>query len=232
MGKADDKLFEEMLEKAFIKQYTEELNTEPTVEEMDILYPITLRQKRDALRLSKKQSKPMWVTGLCRAAVILLCVCLTGFTAMMMDPGIRATVEDGIVKYIEQGFNIDFTEARDKRGIDISETVIGYIPAGFELISDRTEETDDSLSYTYMNENGEYIVIDILASSDIELITEDEHHELKFRNIGKYNGYIAYSDSQKQGSVYFGNSYFTVAISGMTDRNQLIKIAENIEIKD
>ena len=232
MGKTDDKLFEEMLEKAFMKQYNDELTTEPSNEELDSLYPITLKQKRDAHRLSKKQSKPLWLTSLGRVAVILLCVCLTGFGAMMMDPGIRATVGDNIVKYIEQGFNIDFTEANDYRDIEINKTEIDYIPEGFELVSDRTEESADSLSYTYMNGAGEYIVIDILSSSDIELITEDEHHGLVFHNIGKYNGYISYSDTQKQGSVYFGNSYFTVAISGMTDRDELIKIAENIEIKD
>ena len=232
MGKTDDKLFEEMLEKAFVMQYDEELDTEPTLEELDTIYPVTLREKRDAKRLSKQSRKPVWVSYIGKAAAILLCVSLTGFCALMFDPGIRATVGESIVKYIEEGFNIDFTEAKDPTSIDIAETVIGYIPEGFELLSDRTEEKTDNLSYSYMNADGEYIVIDILASSDIELITEDEHHELKFRNIGKYNGYISYSDIQGQGSVYFGNSYFTVAISGMTDRDELIKIAENIEIKE
>ncbi len=232
MNRSDDKMFEELLEKAFNEQYNEELTSEPTLEELGELYPVTAKQRRDAKRMSRQSRKPVWLSYIGKAAAILLCVSLTGFGAMMIDPGIRATVGDSIVKYIEEGFNIDFTEANDPTSIDIEETVIGYIPEGFELIGDRTEESSDSLSYSYMNADGEYIVIDILASSDIELITEDEHHELKFRNIGKYNGYISYSDLQGQGSVYFGNSYFTVAISGMTSRDELIKIAENIEIKE
>ena len=232
MNRSDDKMFEELLEKAFNEQYNEELTSEPTLEELSALYPVTAKHRRDAKRISRQSRKPVWVNYIGKAAAILLCVSLTGFGAMMIDPGIRATVEDSIVKYIEEGFNIDFTEAKDPTSIDIAETLIGYIPEGFELLPDRTEEKDDSLSYSYMNGNGEYIVIDILASSDIELITEDDHHELKFRNIGKYNGYISYSEIQHQGSVYFGNRSFTVAISGMTSRDELIKIAENIEIKE
>ncbi len=232
MNRSDDKMFEELLEKAFNEQYDEEITSEPTLEELAELYPVTAKQRKDAKRISRQSRKPVWVSYIGKAAAILLCVSLAGFGAMMIDPGIRATVGDSIVKYIEEGFNIDFTEAKDPTSIDIAETVIGYIPEGFELLPDRTEEKIDSLSYSYMNADGEYIVIDILASSDIELITEDEHHELKYFNIDGYTGYISYSDTQKQGSVYFGNRSFTVAISGMTDREELIKIAENIEIKE
>lgn len=232
MSKFDDKLFDRLLNEVFNEQYNEELESEPTMEELREKYAVTDKHIRDAKRLSRKKRKPVWAGYIGKAAAILLCVSLAAFGALMTNSDIRASVGDAVVKYIEEGFNIDFTEASDPTSIDIGETVIGYIPEGFELLTDRTEEKADSLSYSYMNEAGEYIVIDILSSSDIELITEDDHHELKFINIGKYNGYISYSELQEQGSVYFGNRSFTVAISGMTDRGELIKIAENIEIKE
>ena len=232
MSKFDDKLFEQLLDKAFNEQYNDELRSAPTMEELRSEHPFTDKHMKDVIRLTKKKSKPVWVSYIGKAAAILLCVSLAGFGVMMTDPGIRATVGDSIVNIIEEGFNIDFTDSKDSTSIDISETVIGYIPEGFERLDDRTEEKADSLSYSYMNAEGEYIVIDVLASSDIELITEDEHHDLKLRNIGEYTGYISYSETHNQGSVYFGNSYFTVAISGMTERDELIKIAENIEIKE
>ena len=232
MNKLDDKLFEQALEQAFNEQYNEELMTEPTMDELNRLYPVSAKQIKEAKRLSKEKRKPVWTKYLGRAAAVILCFSISGFGLIMIDPDIRATVGDSIVKYIEDGFNIDFTESTDNESIDIPETSIGYIPEGFELLEDRTEEGTDSLSYSYMNRSGEYIVIDILSSSDIELVSENEHHDLKLHHIGEYTGYIAYSETQRQGSVYFGNSRFTVAISGMTSRDELIKIAENIEIKE
>ncbi|MBR6514365.1 MAG: DUF4367 domain-containing protein [Clostridia bacterium] len=232
MGRTDDKLFEEMLEKAFCEEYNQELSNEPSMEELRQLYALGAKQKREAKALSGKRRKPVWMGYTVKAAAIILCVSLSGFGLLMTDSGIRAAVTENVVKYIEEGFNIDFTQAQDDQTIDIAGTVIGYIPEGFELINERTEENADSLSYSYVNDSGEYIVIDILTSSDIELMSEDEHHDLGYLNIDGYTAYISYSDSQRQGSVYFGNSYFTVAISGMTDREELIKIAENIEIKE
>lgn len=232
MSRFDDKLFDELLDKAFNEQYNEEIQSAPAIEELKAEYPFTDKHMADAVRLTRKNRKPLWAGYIGKAAAVLLCLSLAGFGLVMTDPGIRATVGDSIVKYIEEGFNIDFTEAKDSASIDIDETLIGYIPDGFELLPERTEEKEDSLSYSYMNADGKYIVIDILASSDIELITEDEHHDLKLHHIGGYTGYISYSESQRSGSVYFGNRSFTVAISGMTDRAELIKIAENIEIKE
>ncbi len=228
----DDKKFEELLGKAFeIEQYNES-SREPSSEELSEAAPFTDKQLEDVRKMCQKERRLPWAKYVSRAAAIVLCVTIAGFGVMMIDPGIRATVGDSIVKYIEEGFNIDFTGAKDRTRVDIEETVIGYIPEGFELLEDRTVEDSDTLSYSYINQEGEYIVIDILASSDIELITEDYHHDLKYLDIGKYTAYISYSETQKQGSVYFGNSSFTVAISGMTDREELIKIAENIEIKE
>lgn len=227
----DDKKFEELLEKAFeIHQYNE-ISGEPSDVELLEAAPFTDKQLEDVKKMCQKEKKPAWAKYVSRAAAIAVCVCLTGFGLMMTNPVIRATVTENIVKCIESGFNIDFTEAEDDKNINIGKTVIGYIPKGFELINDRTEKSAERLSYSYMNSVSEYIVIDIIESSDIELVTEGKHHDLKYIDINGYTGYISYSDIQEQGSVYFGNSSFTVAISGMTEREELIEIAENIIIK-
>ncbi|MBQ4602201.1 MAG: DUF4367 domain-containing protein, partial [Clostridia bacterium] len=90
----------------------------------------------------------------------------------------------------------------------------------------------DTISHIYENSVGEYIIIDIEQSSDIRLMTDAGTHETELYRINGYEGYISYSEELSQGSVYFGSSYFTVAISGMTERDELIKIAENIKLKD
>lgn len=229
MNKFDDKLFEQALDAAFNEQYNEELKSQPTIEELDSLHPFTEKQMKDAKRLSRKSRRPLWTKYVGKVAAIVLCFCLAGFGVMMTDPGIRATVGANIVKCIEEGFNIDFTEAHDDTDIDISKSHISYIPAGYTLTDDRSDK--ESVSHIYSNGIGEYIIIDILSSSDVELMTDNQNHDFEKHDINGYEGYISYSEEMQQGSIYFGNSYFTVAISGMTDRNELIKIAENIIIK-
>lgn len=228
----DEKKFEELLGKAFEVQNDKEISRQPQMKELSEAAPFTQKQLDDVKRMCKKEKKSVWKKYIGSVAAVILCVSVAGFGIMLTNPGMRATVGDNIVKFIEEGFNIDFTEAGDDRPVDISETVIGYIPKGFERIEERSEKTAESISYSYVNDKDEYIVIDILSSSDIELVTEDQHHELEPFYVDKYLAYISYSDTQHQGSIYFGNSSFTVAISGMTDRDELIKIAENIKIKE
>lgn len=230
MSKFDDKLFEQVLNAAFNEQYSEELKYQPTMEELEKLHPFTEKHMKDAKRLSLRNRKPIWTKYIGKAAAILLCVSLAGFGVMLTDPGIRATVGENIVKCIEEGFNIDFTEVHDDTDIDISKTCIGYIPDGYILKEDRSD--GESVSRIYLNGSGECIIIDILASSDIELMTDNNNHNVENHNINGYNGFISYSEDMRQGSVYFGNSCFTVAISGMAEKSELIKIAENIVIKE
>ncbi len=229
MAKTDDKLFDELLTKAFNEQYKKETAQTPKTG-LDKLYPFKAEHMKDARSLSKKKKhKPIWMNHVAKAAAIALCVITAGFGILMTDEGIRGTVSDAVTHWVDEYISIDFTGARDKEKIDITKTDIGYIPQGYTLTDDRSDK--DSVSHVYSNEKGEYIIIDILSSADIELMTDNRKHDVEKYNVNGYEGYISYSEDMKQGSVYFGNKHFTVAISGMIDKDELIKTAENIVIK-
>lgn len=231
MAKMDDRTFDELLKKAFTKQYENEIKTEPADEEMARQYPLTQKQLRDAGRILKRKSKPTWLRYAQRAAVIALCVISVGFAVLMTDPGIRGSVGGTVTQWIDDMVAIDFGKSPEYERIDITKTSVGYIPKGFEVIEDRSEDGFISQTY-YSAATDEYIFIDIRESSDIALFTEDAMHEFTKTQIKGYDAYITYSDSQRQGTVCFGNQYFTVAVSGMTDKDELIKTAENIALKD
>ncbi len=232
MRNTDDKQFEELFAKALRKQYENELNNGPTEKDLEAIYPFTEEYMKKAEGLSRKHKKirSLWRTQLGRAAAVLLCVATATGVITMTDPTVRGNVSHAVTHWIDEFISVDFSDAADDERIDITKTRIAYIPEGFELAEDYSDK--DTISHIYENSVGEYIIIDIEQSSDIKLMTDAGTHETELYPINGYEGYISYSEDMKQGSVYFGNSYFTVAISGMTEKDELIKIAENVKLKD
>jgi len=232
MRNTDDKHFDELLSEAFKGQYEKELNNGPADETLEAMHPFTDGQMKRAAELSRKNKKQnsLWKKQLGKAAAIILCVTAVTGAVTMSNPTIRGHVSNAVTHWVDEYISIDFKDARDDDRIAISKTRITYVPDGFILEKDNSDK--DSISHIYQNTEGEYIIIDIEESGDINLLTDAGAHDTELCGINGYEGYISYSEELGQGSVYFGSSYFTVAISGMTDRDELIKIAENIEIKE
>lgn len=232
MRNAEDKQLDELLGKAFTKQYEKELNNGPSDEDLAAMYPFGEEQIKTAEALSRKHRRqsPIWVKALGKAAAVILCIATAAGVITMTDPTVRANVSHAVTHFIDEFISVDFTDSADDGEIDISATRITYIPEGYGLETDNSDA--DTISHIYQNDNGEFIIIDVEISSDISLMTENNAHEFELIRINGYEAYISYSEDMKQGSVYFGNSYFTVAISGMAERDELIKIAENIVLKD
>lgn len=225
----DDKRFEELLGKAFEEEQKNTDSREPSLEELRVAVPFTDKQLEDVKRMCKKEKRTPWVRYVGRAAAILLCVCLTAFGAMMTNSDIRAAVGEGIAQFVDEYINIDFSESSKKENIDITKTEIGYIPEGFELESDLSDS--EKLSLVYCDADDSYLFIDVVAGGEIFISYEIDEHNVTYININGYDGYITYDELTRQGSVCWGNSNFTVVISGFTSREELIKTAENISIK-
>ena len=228
----EDKQLDELLGKAFKDQLENELNNGPSDDTLEAMHPFTDEQMKRATELNRKNKKQRisWKTQLGRVAAVVLCVITTAGVISLANPTVRGHVSNAVTRLIDEYISVDFGAGTDNDPIDISKTRITYIPEGYCLYEDNSDK--DSISHIYQNDMGEYIIIDIEESSDIRLMTEKSAHEFEIHDIGRYEGYISYSEELKQGSVYFGNSYFTVAISGMTEKEELIKIAENIKFKD
>lgn len=224
----DDKRFEELLEKAFeIEQYNE-ISREPSMEELSEAAPFTDKQLEEVKKMCKKDKKLPWTKYVGKAAAVILCISLAGFGLMMADPGIRATVQDGIASLVDQYVNIDFSESSKTMSIDITKTEVGYIPEGFELTEEISE--DGNLSFVYTDTEERYLFIDVVESGEIFISYELDEHNVTYRNINGYDAYITYDELTEQGSVCWGNSNFTVVISGFTSREELIKTAEGITV--
>lgn len=232
MRNIDDKQFDELLSSAFKKQYENEINNGPSDDDLNKMYPFTDKLQNKARELSRKNKKErsLWKKSLGKAAAILLCITATSAVIAMANPTIRGNVSEVVGDWIDEYILIDFADASHDDKVDITKARVNYIPNGYSLKENNSDE--ESISYIYSNDKEEYIIIDITDSKDIKLLTENESHELRIYNINGYEGYMSYSEEMKQGSIYFGSSYFTVAVSGMAQKDELIKIAENIVFKD
>ena len=232
MRNTDDRQLEELLGKAFTRQYENELNNGPADDDLAAMHPFTEEQMKKAEALSRKHKKrgALWAKGLGKAAAVILCIATAAGVLSMTDPTVRANLSHAVTHFVDDFISVDFSDAAEDGEIDIASTRVTYIPEGYKLETDNSDE--NTLSHIYQNDNGEFILIDVETSSDIRLLTENDAHDFELTRINGYEAYISYSEDMTQGSVYFGNSYFTVAISGMTERDELIKIAENIVFKD
>lgn len=222
----DDKRFEELLEKAFEIEHYNETSQQPSDKELYKAAPFGAKQLEYVKRISKKEKKNPWAKYIGKVAAVLLCVSLAGFGLMLADPGIRATVGENISKFVDEYINIDFSGSSKEQSVDISKAEIGYIPEGFELSRDLSD--DEKLSLVYTDASDVYLFVDIVASGEILISYELDEHNVTYVKINGYDGYITYDELNRQGSVCWGNSNFTVVISGFTSREELIKIAENI----
>ncbi|MBQ3183669.1 MAG: DUF4367 domain-containing protein [Clostridia bacterium] len=221
----NDKKFEELLGKAFEIEQNNEVSREPSEEELFEAAPFGEKQLEYVKSVCQKDKKFPWTKHVARAAAILLCVSLAGFGLLMIDPGIRATVGDNITRFVDEYINIDFSESSKEHPVDISKTEIGYVPEGFELCEDLSD--DEKISLVYADDDN-YLFIDIVSSGEILISYELDEHNVTYLKINGYDGYVTYDEVTAQGSVCWGNSSFTVVISGFTSRNELIKVAESI----
>ncbi len=232
MGNKEDRAFDRLLSEAFREQYKKELNSSPSDDSLEAVHPFGDEQMKRATELSRRHKNDAkgWRTSLNRVAAVVICIAMGSGIIAMTNPTVRGNVAHAVTHWIDEYIAIDFAEAADGDRIDITKTRITYMPEGFKVAEDNSD--DDSISLIYENSEGDFIIVDIEQSSDINLMTDDTAHDTDYQPINGYEGYISYSDELGQGSVYFGSSYFTVAISGMTERDELIKIAENIVFKD
>lgn len=118
-------------------------------------------------------------------------------------------------------------EEQDQEVKDIYKFEIGYIPDGFELMG--ADESSTYRNYTYYNKIGEYLNFYLATSGTTEIFSSIEKAECDKITVNGNDAYILYYDSEKTGTIMFGNSVYTVLVSGVIEKNELIKIAESIK---
>ena len=111
---------------------------------------------------------------------------------------------------------------------DIYDLEIGYIPDGFEL--SESHEIDGARDYFYFNGPDEYLVIGFFDSDKAEYsLSYDDSAEYDQIKLNGTDAYIFYNKQEKTGTILYGNDVYYVNITGIVEKDELIKVAESIK---
>ena len=147
---------------------------------------------------------------------------------------VRAAVKNTFVTWMRELAIIDFSEEEavptEKETLldELSDSVsldIENIPAGYTF--DSKKEDGDSTLYTY-KKGDDFVVIELIPTDPAGVIHSTENHKYSEIVIGKSEVYMFYNESERTGSIIFGNSEVTVIIGGAAERETLIAFAEEM----
>ena len=217
---------------------------------INILYE--RRAKAAENKLSAKGGKKLITLWFKRIALVLITTATVLAGILMLHEDVRAAVVNAFITWYDTYIQIDFskipedtaqidgttdTVPADKEpepvteNKDIYDLEIGYIPDGFEL--SQSDENINYREYIYYNKSDQYLVVGIYLSKETEIaISKEDDAEYEKIKLNDTDAYIYYVESDKTGSITYSNSVYLVNIAGIIEKDELIKIAENIRKKD
>ena len=228
----NEELFEVVLEKAFIEHEKELLKSYPADDELESEYPISKKEIRRFKNIVKEKEygKKLVRVYLERAAVIVLCMISLFFALIMTSPEVRAAVENVILKWYDKYTEFIFTESTTGLVAEKIEDVdCLYMPTNYELISDEIGEDTRNIFYTNKVNTDLYLLIEILRNHNATVSFDNEQLEYEKTIIGTNECWLMYNDMETYGGIVITNDSLTVKITGYVEKDDLIKIAENIK---
>ncbi|MBR6808262.1 MAG: DUF4367 domain-containing protein [Clostridia bacterium] len=234
-------VFEGVLTTALHTYMEWELDSLPSDEELSVMYPTSQKMLKKYRKKAKSAHRkgPVAVVYLRRVAVIFLAVISLIFGVMMTDADVRAAVVESVVtwcgKYVKIDFKNSSAPAQTKTNSnsesaptpDMESLVIEYVPEGY-ILSTEIEEIGYR-EYLYMTETGEYLLISIENTNNIGIGLDVESSELEKFTVNGHEAYLSYNHTDQVGTLVFGNKVYTVSVTGIIAKSELIKIAENIK---
>ena len=73
------------------------------------------------------------------------------------------------------------------------------------------------------------MIVGIYSSNTTEATIDIEHAEYEEMSINVHEAYISYKEIEQTGVLVMGNSKYTVSITMVSEKSELIKVAENIK---
>ena len=156
----------------------------------------------------------------------------------MTNSDVRAAVSNTVVTWYEKFVQIDFSKSNEQNNQENSDTTpdtlpgvndlqITYIPPEFKLTI--SVEESNKREYFYISENGEYLMVGIYSSDTTEFATNNELTEYEQISINGNEAYLLYYETEMTGSIIYGNTKYSIIITAVCSKENLLKVAENIK---
>ena len=185
--------------------------------------------KRIIRRMHRRDALQATVLVARRAAVVLILLSVTLVGVIMLNPSIRAAVQNVILEVFDTYTTFRFTETAQNEKV---EWVPSYVPEGFEL--SKTTTIGNWTTFVYESDNNEILFFSASQMSEGSVIAIDnENHVEQNTTINGYDAYIsiALNDNDDNYVQWYPNGY-VLHIWSVIDINELQKMAESVEPKN
>jgi len=232
----DDDIFDAICKAAFSQYIIDKCKTYPSKEETDAMFTIPKRGRRRLKRAlkTKKYGKPLFVVYLQRVAIVFLVTIAVTFGVFMTNTEVRAAISNDIIKWSEKNilfkFGVD-DPVSDSSEVNIDSIKIDYVPKHMYLTY--ALENDNVRIYTYLDSSNENVdlMIEIHYDNNIGAFVDNEEYDYQEIEINNKKAYCLYDEKSNDGIIILNDNGFTIVITGNIQKNELIKIAENIVFK-
>lgn len=238
-NKVHDKVFEALMTVALDQIIYEEDESCPSDEKLAKMYPTSKKMMRKYRNKVKERwyRNPLPVVYLKRVSIIALAVISVMFGVLSTSGEVRAAIVNTVVTWHDKYVNIDLyaennideseSQTETEEGPDANTLVVGYIPQEY-ILSSSTEEIDHR-EYLYMTDTGEYLLISFYSSKNADIGLDIQNSEYEQFVVNGNDAFLSYNDTDQYGTIVFGNRIYTVTVSGLISKDELIKISENIK---
>lgn len=232
--KYEDNVFDCLFYIGLNNSFEKEMNSLPSDEELKKMYPVPKKIPRSirAKIKKKKYGKPAAVVYLTRIIIGIMVALSLAFTILATDEGVRDAVSQVVLKWFDGYVKVDFKESgTDSLTLNKSynDFSIYYIPRGFVI--ENSVENPGMRKYNY-NKSGEKIYISIISSEIMDVFVDSETDLTEKITINGLEGIYTEdkdSDGKIRKIIVFGNSKTTIRVISNIEKEEVIKIAENIK---
>lgn len=166
-----------------------------------------------------------------RVISVLVAVMLLTTTALFSVSATRGPIvtffTEAYDKFTAVFFDKPETTTYSDESDPLEEITVGYIPEGFELISEEKEQTYQRLEY--INKEGNNLIIRQNAISNITLGINTENTTLESVTINRKEG--GFVQNNGVGTVFWIDNNENYIVTGSLEKEEILKVAENIFIK-
>ncbi len=225
---------DEKLASALIKVKDYDISFIPDNNEIEHIFSSDFENKMNMLILSidRKEKSDLFIfSAIKRVAVIILILCISVFSFMMINPQARADLKNAVIEFYETHLKFYFITANEEADdfTSIAHISAGYIPQGFEL-KEKYEEFE-AVGYNYENET-ENLSFDIYISHNngLAIHTDNDKNNIEYIMISNREAYLisGKNEGKPYSTLIITGSKITITIFGQLKRQEIIKIGESI----
>lgn len=226
----DDHVFEALFRQAVIDDYTEEIDSIPSKNELmkriSFSAEFELRMKKLLVREQRKETLAKVTKFVKRAAAVFVVATSIFFSTMLLNYEVRAAVKNTIVEWYDKFTSFIFygeTSDTDKQ----KEWRPKYLPVGYHEIS--IETLGKEINIEYINDQGDIILFSYKPEGNINISIDNKNHTIESNSINGYEAYIAKAtkDGFENGVIWSMDKY-TLSIWSRHSVEELIKMAQSI----